>query len=168
MAATSMSSLKTRLQDSAYINWVKAGLCIIHTKEGLEDFAGNESNELHRIVLANLTSIPTNPGHSLSRSCIHITRSQPKIICSDVYCQNFVTAVIQESINPKYCHLANTDIAKWHSQPWEMAKLFMNPGQQPAQTSPCQTDLSGIINFISHCRVPKNHIYDPTLLDKVC
>ena len=158
-----MSCLKTRLQDSAYINWVKAGLCIIHTKEGLEEFAGNESNELHKTVLAKLTTIPTNPGHSLSRSCI--TKSTK---CSDVYCQSFVTAVFKESIDPKYCHLANTDVAKWHSQPWEMAKLFMNPGQQPAQTSPRQTDLSGIINFISHCRVPKNHIYDPTLLDKVC
>ena len=163
-----MSSLQTRLQDPGYINWVKAGLCLIHTKEGLEDFADNESNELHRNILAH--PLP-NTGHSPCGTCI--SKTKLKATCGDAYCQSFVTAVIQEGIDPHHNitigkpNLANTDAGQWNSQPWELAKLFMNPGQLPTQTQTSQTDLSGIINFLSHCRVPRNHVTNVILLDEV-
>ena len=163
-----MSSLQTRLQDPGYINWVKAGLCLIHTKEGLEEFADNESNELHGNILAHL--LP-NTGHSLGRACISKTKLMTT--CGDAYCQSFATAVIQEGIDPNHKftigkpNLANTDAGQWHSQPWELAKLFMNQGQLPTQTQPSQTDLSGIINFLTHCRVPRNHVTNVKLFDEV-
>ena len=92
-----MSSVQTRLQDPGYINWVKAGLSLIHTKEGLEDFADNESKQLHGNIQAH--PLP-NTGHSLGRTCISKTKLMT--MCGDAYCQSFVTAVIQEGIDPHH------------------------------------------------------------------
>ena len=167
-----MSTLKTRLQNPDYKNWIKAGLCLIHAKAGLEDFADRESQLLYQNILTNLTraSIAT-PGHPVCG--ITINRQKLVNTCVHPYCQCFLTAVIQEGIDPHHpftirpANLANTDIRQWHSHPWELAKLFMNQGQLPTQTSPSQTDLSGILNFLSHCKVPRNQVTNVLLIDEV-
>lgn len=167
-----MNSLQGRLQNPDYKNWVKASLCLIHTKEGLEDFADSASRLLHRNILNNLTraSIPTS-GHPVCG--ITINRQNLFNTCSHPYCQGFLKAVIQEGVDPNHPftfrpgNLANTDVGQWHGDPWELAKLFMNPGQLATQTCSSQTDLSGIINFLSHCRVPRNQVTNFVSLDEV-
>ena len=167
-----MSTLESRLNDSEYKNWVKAGICLLYTKQGLEDFVANKCKQLHQNVLDNLTkSSVINTGQPVCG--VTINRQRLVNICHHPYCQAFLRAVIKEGIDPKYPftprygNLANTNVSLWHSQPYELAKLFMNAGQQPTQSGPAETDLSGIINFLAHCQVPSKQISSVHLIDEV-
>ena len=164
-----MSSLKVRLQDPDYINWVKAGLCLVHTKSGLEDFADAASRSLHQRILNNI--IPTFAS-ATQPVCGAIIRRQTLITtCAHPYCQSFVTEIINNGLDPSFTvrpdNLSNCNISLWHTDHWELAKLFMNRGQLPTQVRASQTDMSGILNFISHCKVPRLKIVNILLVDKV-
>ena len=166
-----MSTLQGRLQNLDYQNWVKAGICLLYTKEGLEDFVSTECKQLHQNVLNHTRSLVPTPGHLICG--INITRQRLINTCGHPYCQGFLSAVIQEGIDPNHPfiprpgNLANTNVGLWHSEPYQLAKLFMNAGQLPTDKDPSETDLSGIINFLHHCKVPRNHITNPLFTDKV-
>ena len=167
-----MSTLQARLSDQKYQNWVKAGICLLYTREGLEDFVASTSQQLHQNVLDNLTkaSVP-NTGQPVCG--ITTTRQRLVTVCHHPYCQAFLNAVVQEGVDPnhpftlKHGNLANSDISLWHSTPYEVTKIFMNPGQKSAQTGPAQTDLSGLVNFIAHCKVPCSKISSLHLIEEV-
>ena len=166
-----MSSLQARLQNPDYINWVKAGLCLIHTKSGLHDFADAASQSLHQSILANI--IPALASAAQPVCGISIRRHNLFTTCAHPYCQGFLTAVINNGIDPthtftvKHGNLSNCDVGQWHAHHWQVAKLFMNQGQLPTQVNPSETDMSGIINFLSHCKVSRNMMTNVLLLDKV-
>ena len=166
-----MSSLQTRLQDPDYINWVKAGLCLIHTKSGLEDFADTASKLLHQSILANV--VPPMSTTAQPICGVNILRQKLIPICSDPYCQNFIKEVINIGFDPNHAftvnrwNLGNCDTAQWHSHHWQVAKLFMNRGQLPTQSMASQTDMSGVLNFISHCKVPRQKMGNILLVDEV-
>ena len=166
-----MSTLQTRLQDQDYINWVKAGLCLIHTKSGLEEFAEAASQSLHQSILNNI--IPTFASAAQPVCGVNIARQKLIPICTDQYCQNFINEVINIGFDQNHTftvnrwNLGNSDIAQWHNHHWELAKIFMNRGQLPTQVSASQTDMSGILNFISHCKIPRQKMGNILLVDKV-
>ena len=167
-----MSTLQARLNDPEYRFWVKAGICLLYIKEGLEDFVTNTSLQFHQNVLANLTrSAIANTGQPVCG--VNINRRRLVTVCQHPYCQMFLNAVIQEGLDPnqpftlKHANLANSDVNLWHSHPYELAKLFMNAGQTAAQTGPAQTDLSGLVNFIGHCKIPCSQISSRRLIEEV-
>ena len=166
-----MSSLQARLQNPDYINWVKAGLCLIQTKVGLDDFADTASQSLHQSILTNI--IPTFANTAQPLCGISIRRQNLITTCAHPYCQGFLAAVINNGIDPthtftvKHGNLSNCDVRLWHTHHWHVAKLFMNQGQLSTQVNPSETDMSGIINFLSHCKVPRNMMTNVPLLDKV-
>ena len=166
-----MRSLKARLQNPDYINWVKAGLCSIHTKSGLDDFADTASQSLHQNILTNI--IPAFVSAAQPVCGIVIKKQKLVTKCTHLYCQSFLAAVIYNGIDPTHTftvkpgNLANCDVGQWHKHHWQVSKLFMNPGQLPTQVNSCQTDMSGIINYISHCRVPRRKLTNNLLLHEV-
>ena len=167
-----MSSLQARLNDSEYKNWVKAGLCLMYTKDGLEDFVDNTTQQLHQNVIGNLTR---QLGAQTRQAVCGVTfhKQQLVITCNDLYCQAFLNAVKHEGLNPthpftiRHGNLGNSNTRLWHSHSYELSKLFMNPGQQPTHSGPAETDLSGLVNFMAHCRVPSSQITSRRLLDEV-
>ena len=167
-----MCTLQVRLNDPEYQNWVKAGICLLYTKEGLEDFVNIECQRFHQNVLDNLTrsSIPFT-GQPVC--AIVINRQRLVNRCHHPYCQAFLNAVMQEGTDPNHPftpnkgNLANTDVGLWHREPYELAKLFMNPGQLSTQSGPGSTDFSGIVNFMGHCKVPRSQIGNLLLIDEV-
>lgn len=169
-----MSTLQLRLGNQEYNNWIKAGLCLALTKEGLEDFANEKSREFHQTVVDNIqkANIPT-AGCSMCNTGKITFPGKIKIDCSHPYCQEFMKQIDQVGVDPNKgfkigkANLCNSNVQLWHSDPWELAKLFMNPGQQPAQKSANDTDISGIINFISHCQIANNAIANPASVEKV-
>ena len=166
-----MSSLKVRLQDPDYINWIKAGLCLIHTKSGLEEFAEAASQSLHQSILNNI--IPTFASAAKPICGVNIARHKLTAICAHPYCQNFISEVINIGFDPNHAftvnhrNLGNCDTGQWHSHHWQVAKLFMNKGQEPTHVHPRETDKSGIINFLSHCKIPRNAVTNIGFFDKV-
>ena len=168
-----MSSLKDRLQNPDYINWVKAGLCLIHTKSGLDEFVNTASQSLHQTILTNI--VPALASSAQPVCGIAIKRQTLTTICAPPhpYCNGFLTEVLRHGIDPTHKftvrpgNLANCNVQQWHKQHWEVAKLFMNSGQQSTQTNSYQTDMSGILNFISHCAVPRRKMTNVYLVDGV-
>ena len=167
-----MSTLKNRLNDPEYQNWVKAGICLLYTKDGLEDFVDNTTQRLHQNVIGNLTrQLGAQTGQAVCG--VTIRRQQLVNTCNDRYCQVFLNAVIQEGLDPthpftlKHGNLGNSDVSLWHSHPYELSKLFMNAGQQSTQSRPAETDLSGLVNFMEHCHVPSSQITSLHLLKEV-
>ena len=166
-----MSSLQTRLRNPDYINWVKAGLCLIHTKSGLHDCADTASQSLHQSVLNNI--IPTLASAAQPLCGISIRRQNLITTCAHQYCQGFLAAVINNGIDPTHTftvrpgNLSNCHVGQWHSHHWQIAKLFMNQGQLKTQVNPTEADMSGIINFLSHCRLPRSTVTNLLLLDEV-
>ena len=164
-----MSSLQTRLQDPGYINWVKAGLCLIHTKSGLENFADTASKSLHQSILNNI--IPKFANAAQPVCGVIIRRQNLMTTCAHPYCQSFIAEIINTGLDPSFTvrsdNLSNCNISSWHTDHWELAKLFMNRGQLPTQVMASQTDMSGILNFISHCKVPRLKIVNILLVNEV-
>ena len=170
--ALNMSSLQARLNDSEYKNWVKAGLCLMYTKNGLEDFVDNTTKQLHQNVIGSLTrQLGAQTGQAVCG--VTIRRQQLEITCKHPYCQAFLNAVKHEGLDPtqpftiRHGNIGNSNTSLWHSHPYELSKLFMNGGQQPTQSGPAETDLSGLVNFIAHCRVPSSQITSRRFLDEV-
>ena len=45
----------------------------------------------------------------------------------------------------------NTDRTKWETDAWEIAKIFMGPGQ--TASSPADTDLMGLLQLVLNCQL---------------
>ena len=52
-------------------------------------------------------------------------------------------------------------------QLWQCSKLFMNPSQEVDSTDPKDTDITGLLNFIDHCTVPRSCVNNPDNLNQV-
>ena len=143
-----MATLDERLKDDDYRHWVKAVLCLQYTKDGLVSLADRTSQILHNAVLAQMRG-SGNPSANGICTPARIDLKKKTVIC----CSN-CNAFLAET--KKHCtgtlNLNNSDVTNLHDQPWQLAKLFMNPGQDVTNTVPGQTDLSGILNFLDHCR----------------
>ena len=161
-----MATLKQRLHDPGYKAWIKAGLCLGFVKTGLEDFADQSSKIFHQGVLNQLR----NSGNTSYNSvCNQATIRRGKVSCCN-NCQCFVEEIDiqnQKCFKFQQGNWDNSDIQLWPKEPWEMAKVFMNPGQKATQRSPVDTDLSGILNFIDHCVVAKRGIVNTYNISKV-
>ena len=167
-----MSSLQTHLQDPNHINWLKARHCLNYTKTGLEDFAEAASQSLHQSILNSI--IPTFASTAQPVCGVRIMRQGLLVaICDHPYCQSFIKEIVKIGLDPnhpftpRHGNLANCNTAQLHSHHWQVAKLFMNSGQRPTDVHPRQTELSGILNFLAHCKIPRNAVKNIRLIDEV-
>ena len=165
-----MATLEQRLEDSEYKFWVKAGICLGFVKNGLEIFADERSKKIHGFVKTAL-----NNNSSINKMCsnanIFFNKRRSKWTtgcCGD--CEVYV----DELVNFQSSHFKlnqtnwkNSEVQLWPVEAWEMMKVYMNPGQKPFQKTPADTDLSGLINFIDHCTVPRTDIQNTQNISKV-
>ena len=156
-----------------YKNWVKAASCLTLVKKGLEEYADAKSKQFHTAVLANVAKSQPAGGSFCDSEIISFDkRAIAKITCNHPYCLAFLQAIVQEGIDQtknftiQTKNIKNCDVKLWHNVPWELAKLFMNPGQTSIQ-QPHETDLSGILNFLDHCLIPRNGIQHIQFIDAV-
>lgn len=169
-----MSTLEVRLKDPAYKHWVKTGLCLALVKEGLEEYAEIKSKEFHDVVLASVAKIQTYQTAICDNERITFdNNNNGKIACNHAFCQGFLNEVVNLGIDPtmkftiRKANIENCDVKLWPTDHWELAKLFMNQGQKACQTNPSQTDLSGVLNFLEHCKVPRNGVQNAQHIDEV-
>ena len=161
-----MATLEERLQDPLYKNWVKVSVCLGFVKTGLEQFANHCSNQFHQAVISQLQSTG-NP--SWSNVCNQAKVYKGKINCCGD-CQYYVDEIDRQnkkSFKFKQGNWDNSDVQMWPKDHWEMAKVFMNPGQKKTQRTPNDTDLSGVLNFIDHCMIAKKAVVNEYNISKV-
>ena len=175
-----MASLKERLNDNEYKFWIKAGLCLNHAKEGIETFTDDRSKRTHACVKTSvgehaIVKTPDGDIKALGEICNNakfVKRGNRWSLgcCND--CEIYVKEIAQLSQPPFRVELSNwrnSEIQLWPSEPWEIAKVYMNKGQRPFafQKNSQETDLSGLLNFIDHCRIPWVDIQNKDNITKV-
>ena len=166
-----MASLEQRLEDKEYKYWVKAGICLLCVKTGLEIFADEKSKKTHGFVKAAF--IGPNQTDTICNHAKIVPKKGTGIkwklnCCND--CEKYVDEIAKFQAPPftfnKY-NWQNSNVQLWPTEAWEMMKVFMNPGQKAYQKSPKDTDLSGLVNFIEHCSVPYIDIQNKSNIPKV-
>ncbi|XP_060604239.1 uncharacterized protein LOC132757075 [Ruditapes philippinarum] len=167
-------SHQTEIEKRKYRNWVRGGLAYKYLKQGLEGFADDVVKQNHKRILKSINYIP---GTICSRCSIgsirplHTSRTDSvgKITCrwgqhrcnclhtKKEKCRLHICDYIMEEIlkthgsTPPTPNWANTDIQKWCTEPWEVAKCFINSPGYSDKTKAADIDISGILHvFINN------------------
>ena len=160
-----MTTLEGRLRDPDYRNWVKSTLCLQYTRDGLVTFTDGKSIELNKNIIQQLR---LNGNPSVNNLCRTIAFDyRRKLISCCRNCNDILNEVMQYRPGRLDLNLRNSDPTQLLHQHWQAAKLFMNPGQDVTNTGPKDTDISGLINFMDHCTVPRGYVNNPDLLKQV-
>ena len=180
-----MASLQERLKDNEYKLWIKDGLCLNLTKKGIETFANERSKKTHTFVKSAVEKQAVNTTSDGVQVAMNNICGNAKIVavkksgwslgcCTD--CDIYVKEILklckqqgpgQPRFKPDMSNWVNSDVQKWPTEHWEIAKVYMNKGQKAFQKTPTDTDLSGLLNFIDHCNVPWVDIQNKDNIKKV-
>ena len=160
-----MTTLEGRLRDPEYRNWVKSTLCLQYTRDGLMPFTDLKSLELNKTVIQKLHQSGNRSLFNLCPTIAFDHRRKSVTCCAD--CNDILKEVMNYRTRNLSLNLLNSDPTQLLHQPWQVAKLFMNAGQDVSSTGPHNTDISGLLNFIDHCTVPKRYITNQHNLKKV-
>ena len=160
-----MTTLEGRLKDTQYRNWVKSALCLQYTRDGLVAFTEKKSRELNQEIVQQLRQSGNQSVYNLCQTIAFDQQSQSVTCCTD--CNDILKEAMKYRAWNLDLNLGNSDPKRLLQQHWQVAKLFMNVGQDVSSTGPNNTDISGLINFIDHCTVPRRCVNNPDNLSKV-
>ena len=160
-----MATLEGRLRDPEYRNWVKSALCLQYTRDGLINFCDIKSQELNKKIIRAL-QLRGNP--SVYNLCPTIAFDfwRKSISCCH-NCNDILLEVMKYRPGRLELNLRNSDPTQLLHQHWQNSKLYMNPGQGVTSTTPKDSDISGLVNFIDHCTVPRGCVNNPDNLKQV-
>ncbi|XP_060574832.1 uncharacterized protein LOC132732433 [Ruditapes philippinarum] len=163
-------SQESDVKKRKFRNWVRGGLAYKYLKQGLEGFADDVVKQDHkRILSANYTSgiICTRciignlkPTHACiinsagKNDCYwgqhkcNCLRTK-KEVCRLHICDHIMEEVLKShGSTPPTPNWANTDIQKWCTEPWEVAKCFINAPGYSDKTKAADIDISGILHVV--------------------
>ncbi|XP_060553993.1 uncharacterized protein LOC132715039 [Ruditapes philippinarum] len=167
-------SHQVEIEKRKYRNWVRGGLAYKYLKQGLEGFADDVVKQDHKRILS---AINYTPGIICTR-CI-IGNLKPTHACiinsagkNECYwgqhkcnclrtkkekCRLHICDRIMEELfrshgsTPPTLYWANTDIQRWCTEPWEVAKCFINAPGYSDKTKAADIDISGLLHvFINN------------------
>ncbi|XP_060569438.1 uncharacterized protein LOC132727867 [Ruditapes philippinarum] len=168
-------NLESDLRNTKYRNWVRGVLAYKYLKCGLKGFADYLVVAEHQRILSahrntcnqcNFRDLKPVHKKDLSSGRSICPRSQNNCNClrqNKIPCpNNFCDAVFEDILNshgstPPAPNWKNTDVQKWCSSPWEIAKCFINAPGYTDKSSATDIDASGLLhlfinntNFHSH------------------
>ncbi|XP_053381389.1 uncharacterized protein LOC123556510 isoform X2 [Mercenaria mercenaria] len=163
---------KAQLKNVKYRNWVRAGLGIKYVKEGLEPFCDHLVNQQHIAILDkvkrkhNLSAVTCGlcdvrtlqPDHVQTKTrqcplgqtycnCLH---PRGKISCANKVCGAIYDEIIQlHASTPPAPNWKNTDAQQWCTEPWAVAKCFINaPGYEANKSRAVEFDCPGLLHVL--------------------
>ncbi|XP_053382041.1 uncharacterized protein LOC123543813 [Mercenaria mercenaria] len=171
------------LYSSKFKNWIKAGLGVLYTKEGIEPFVYDEIKQFQQQCLSDICSNNGLVAGTICSSCCteNVIVCPTKRICNKVHGEcdfhrNSATQYLQSGCPNKICHnfkkeiqnshrfyrpsYKNTDSSQWCRNPWEVAKCFMPPDGYKEVTSVAETDFNGIVSVIINNKVFQSKVKD--------
>ncbi|XP_053382390.1 uncharacterized protein LOC123540685 isoform X1 [Mercenaria mercenaria] len=186
---------RAQLENKKYRNWVRAGLGIKYVKDGLEPFCDHLVNQQHVDILDkvkqkhNLSAVACGlcdvhtlqPDHvqSKNRQCplgqIHCNCLHPR---GKTSCPNNVCGAIYDEIiwrhasTPPAPYWRNTDAHQWCTEPWAVAKCFINAPGYEHKTRATEFDCSGLLHLLIdniefhhhiHCIIDGNDAFSRVL-----
>ncbi|XP_053402116.1 uncharacterized protein LOC128546095 [Mercenaria mercenaria] len=175
-------SHQTELEKKKYRNWVRGGLAYKYLKEGIKGFADDVVGEEHRRInqdvisgrtcnecsIRNLRPLHTcQKDHASRYKCpwgqnnCNCTCTTKKKRCPNKVCDAVMEEILKNHGSaPPTPNWKNIDIQKWCSDPWEMAKCFINaPGYADKSTAD-DIDIAGLLHVFINNIGHKTHLSD--------
>ncbi|XP_078598229.1 uncharacterized protein LOC144874194 [Branchiostoma floridae x Branchiostoma japonicum] len=130
-----------RFSNPGYKNWLRVGIALLATRDGLTNVTLQAAKALQAELKAKL-------GDSVE----NCTCNPKKQTCQD--CDPW-----REELETNY-YIGGADRIGWTNctpsklskEPWEVAKVFMPKGQTADNTGPEKSDASALLNFLVHCK----------------
>ncbi|KAI0231402.1 hypothetical protein LSAT2_018234 [Lamellibrachia satsuma] len=136
-------AMVTRFQDPDYVNWVKAGQALLCTTEGMYTFCEDPIKRYH---LALHRKFPRQP---CSGPCRVVALCN---VCAKRRGEWKKDIISQLTPRTVPCWM-NTDKSKWETDAWEIAKVFMGPGQGAFRAGAADTDPIGLLQLVLNCQL---------------
>ena len=142
-----------QLNNQQYLNWVKATRAMHITMEAMRTFCQDKMHGLHQLLLFNYGATQCS-GPCPSKNIRYNRNTSNYVInCPSNVCSRWLPDIVAERATPRTrLTFDNCDISQWPVQPWQIAKAFMNNGQNPTSVSPNDTDASGILQLLMNCK----------------
>ncbi|XP_053381336.1 uncharacterized protein LOC128549107 [Mercenaria mercenaria] len=170
---------QAQLANVKYRNWVKAGLGIKYVKEGLEPFCAHLATQQHIDILnkvkqtQNLSAVSC--GHCDVRTLLpHQAQNKPcplgqdhcncqypkrKSFCPNNVCGAIYDEIIQlHSSTPPAPYWRNTDARQWCTEPWSVAKCFINAPGYEQKSKVSEFDCPGLLHLLINNKGFQQHI----------
>ncbi|XP_060571245.1 uncharacterized protein LOC132729492 [Ruditapes philippinarum] len=171
MMATAVPTVQTQFSKSKFLNWIKAAIAIVYTKDEIEPVIVNEVKDFQQNSLNTISSSNILPAGSTCSNCC----TESLIVCPTnricnakrgkcSYHKNAATQYRPSGCPNKICHhlkseiqsahryhgpsYKNTDATKWCSNAWEIAKCYLPPDGYKDVSNAGDTDFNGIISVI--------------------
>ena len=153
------------LNDSEYINWFKANRAMHYTIVVLRGVCLVEVTKFHKFLV-------NRHGNKTCTVCTH-AHVKKKTWCTwSINCPlNVCSAWLDDIVDEKtadYTQLTwkNSTFSEWQTEPWQIAKIYMNSGQPIAAVKPDDTDAAGIIQLLQNFKGLQG-VLDKTNVDAV-
>ena len=142
-----------QLNDPAYLNWLKATRAVHITMEALRTFCQVKMQDLHQQLLLKHGGTQCS-GTCSSKNITYNKNTHNYVInCPSNVCSRWLADIVAEQATPKNrLTFGNCDISQWPVEPWQIAKTFMNSGQDPSSVNSNDTDASGILQLLKNCK----------------
>ncbi|XP_060592398.1 uncharacterized protein CXorf38 homolog [Ruditapes philippinarum] len=165
---------QSEIDKRKYRNWVRGGLAYKYLKQGLEGFADDVVKKEHNRILAAVIHTPGNncnhcclrnlqPLHTCKRdhtgkktcpygllycNCLHGKKQR----CPTNICDGIMEEILKSHGSlPPQPYWRNTDIQKWCTEPWEVAKCYINAPGYSDKTKAADIDIYGLLHvFINN------------------
>ncbi|XP_060555276.1 uncharacterized protein LOC132716112 [Ruditapes philippinarum] len=163
-----MDGVEEQNRKKRYRNWIKGGLGLKYLKNGLEDFCDEMVKQQHR-NLKKTVEEKINVSDIQCSSC-NVSTLQPNhvkvkgkcplfhIKCNCLHpggnkmCPHNVCGVMYDEIirlhasNPPCPNWKNTNSKRWCTDPWSVAKCFINASGYEEKSSASEIDCSGLLH----------------------
>ncbi|XP_053388304.1 dynein heavy chain-like protein 2 [Mercenaria mercenaria] len=162
---------RAQLENKKYRNWVRAGLGFKYVKDGLEPFCDHLVNQQHVDIIDkvkqkhNLSAVACRlcdvrtlqPDHVQAKNrlcplgqthcnCLH---PRGKTSCTNNVCGAIYDEIIRRHAStPPAPYWRNTDAHQWCTEPWAVAKCFINVPGYEQKTRATDFDCSGLLHLL--------------------
>ena len=151
--ATVPAGIIGQLNNTMYINWLKAARALHCTVDVLRVYCAAEMNTFHRSLVNTLGGTQCSGPCPRSRIVYDRRRSNWSIACPSNVCSQWLSAIVAARAWYRVSlTFKNSNIEEWPIEAWQVAKTYMSPGQDPTVTSSADSDASGILQLITNCR----------------
>ncbi|XP_045156234.2 uncharacterized protein LOC123522836 [Mercenaria mercenaria] len=186
------------LEKEKYRQWVKAGLGLTYLREGISPFCDDIAKQQHKEILDKIeqtnkvskvacgqcswTTLRPDHAKGGNRSC---KLGQRNCICCNpagkITCPNEVCGAIYDEIvkkhgsTPPAPYWKNTEPQHWCTDPWSIAKCFINAPGYEKKASAADIDCIGLLHLIRNnlyfhnyiqCTINKTDIFSKVIADR--
>jgi len=155
------------LNDPEYVNWCKTIRALNRTIDALRHVCLSEIKSFHDALVQKHTTSLCGKPCTHNDITYHRKGGSWSITCPSKVCCRWLPDIVRErTTKSTRLNWQNSDVSQWQTQPWQLAKPFMDSVQDRACIDPADTDAAGILQLLLNCKTFKN-IMDTKKVDAV-